>query len=337
MALRAFDETLRTIAYAGEEPVLREIVPLVREFLEADQAIAYRFAQHGDALDIDFHFTSGMGPDSHVRAMGTKFLSRTRGQVTAYTLPTPGPDEQNAVHRLNTPEARRRFEEAPIVRELFPLLGLAGQDQIRVLLCEGSHLLSWIGAFRLDPFGDREAERLEMVIEPLVKRLRLEERLRRLSVQGQALEMALDTMGIPAFILDHRGRVTHANEAGRALPRDERQALLARAKGGQEGEAASDPRFHLLRIQANGLPPHSLLLGSPGSSFDQRLAAFVRRWQPTKRQVDVLIAILEGKPNKHIAETLGIQESTVEFHVTSLLRKVGVESRAELTAAFWSA
>lgn len=50
----------------------------------------------------------------------------------------------------------------------------------------------------------------------------------------------------------------------------------------------------------------------------------------------MLREILEGKTNKVIGAKLGIQESTVELHVTSLMRKVAVENRSELISAFWS-
>src|SRR5690606_16328419 len=170
------------------------------------------------------------------------------------------PAERNTVFLLATEEDRRRYAETPIVRDLFPLLGLEGQDQLRVLLCEGPHLLAWVGAFRLDRFGAREAERLEMVVEPLSQRLRLEERLNRLAVRGAARDVAMDALGAPAFILDAKGGVAHANGAGQALSREARAQLIAQAKGMLEGKLPSDPGLSLLRIDAGGLPPHSLLV-----------------------------------------------------------------------------
>lgn len=52
----------------------------------------------------------------------------------------------------------------------------------------------------------------------------------------------------------------------------------------------------------------------------------------TERQRAVLAVLLAGKSNKEIAVALRCAESTVEFHVTSLLRKNNVTSRAELIA-----
>ena len=44
----------------------------------------------------------------------------------------------------------------------------------------------------------------------------------------------------------------------------------------------------------------------------------------------------EGEVTKDIAQTLGCSESTVELHVTALLRKSGATSRTELVARFWT-
>jgi LuxR family transcriptional regulator, maltose regulon positive regulatory protein len=49
----------------------------------------------------------------------------------------------------------------------------------------------------------------------------------------------------------------------------------------------------------------------------------------SKREKDVIELLLQGKSNKQIALTLGISESTVEFHLRSVYRKLQVSSRAE--------
>ena len=54
----------------------------------------------------------------------------------------------------------------------------------------------------------------------------------------------------------------------------------------------------------------------------------------TPRQITVLSLLANGKPNKIIARELGISEATVKFHVTAVIRKLGVSTRAEAIAAF---
>jgi DNA-binding NarL/FixJ family response regulator len=49
----------------------------------------------------------------------------------------------------------------------------------------------------------------------------------------------------------------------------------------------------------------------------------------TPREVQVLTAVSHGLSNKEIARALGISQHTVKFHLESLMRKLGVSSRAE--------
>ena len=49
----------------------------------------------------------------------------------------------------------------------------------------------------------------------------------------------------------------------------------------------------------------------------------------TERERDVLRLMIEGTNNKQIAEELVISVSTVKFHVSSILAKLGVSSRTE--------
>ena len=58
-------------------------------------------------------------------------------------------------------------------------------------------------------------------------------------------------------------------------------------------------------------------------------------FQPlSSREMEVLSYITDGKSNKEIAAILGISHQTVKNHVTSILRKLGVEDRTQ--AAIYS-
>ena len=54
----------------------------------------------------------------------------------------------------------------------------------------------------------------------------------------------------------------------------------------------------------------------------------------TEREHDVLNKVLEGKPNKTIANELGISEQTVKIHLQHVYRKLGVHRRVDLLRAF---
>ncbi|MDI6716224.1 MAG: response regulator transcription factor [Actinomycetota bacterium] len=55
----------------------------------------------------------------------------------------------------------------------------------------------------------------------------------------------------------------------------------------------------------------------------------------SKREIDVLGFISKGKSNKEIADSLFLAESTVKAHVSSILRKLDLKSRAEAVAYFY--
>ncbi len=52
----------------------------------------------------------------------------------------------------------------------------------------------------------------------------------------------------------------------------------------------------------------------------------------TQREREVLRLLAQGRPDKHIAETMATSERTVRAHTRKLKDKIGVEKRAELVA-----
>lgn len=74
---------------------------------------------------------------------------------------------------------------------------------------------------------------------------------------------------------------------------------------------------------------------SARAGIDLRMRAAQAMWRLTARQVEVLRHVAEGASNKEIAERLGCAENTVELHVTKLLQKAQLPSRARLIAQLW--
>lgn len=55
----------------------------------------------------------------------------------------------------------------------------------------------------------------------------------------------------------------------------------------------------------------------------------------SKRELQVAQKIIEGLPNKSIANQLFISERTVKFHCANIYRKLGLRNRAALMASFF--
>lgn len=83
------------------------------------------------------------------------------------------------------------------------------------------------------------------------------------------------------------------------------------------------------------LPPHlhDKLAASLGSGLG-RGRTLADRYGLTEGQMRVVEMLREGKANREIADLLGLTEGTVKVHVSRILRKLGVSSRAEAIALF---
>lgn len=208
--------------------------------------------------------------------------------------------------------------------------------QLRTLVCDGPALLAWVGGFREGArgIGDRERAILSRLGPALRGRLRHERDFGRGRLDMAVLSAALDEIPAPAFVVGVGGKVMHANAAGRALldaGASEAAALRAALA------AESHPRFRWTRLEVLGMPLHFLAVErSPAPAALVRASRWVRRWDLTPRQGEVLTLLSRGQANKTIAATLGCGEATVEFHVTALLAKAGCDSRAALVARFWA-
>src|SRR5207245_6411898 len=101
-------------------------------------------------------------------------------------------------------------------------------------------------------------------------------------------------------------------------------------------KSAPADEFHaaFARVLAGGvyLPPTSLSIGSPVTRAQQdawkRLSAHL-----TERQRQVLLGIVQGKPNKVIARDLGLSDTTVKSHVAHILDALVVSNRTEAVYA----
>ncbi len=131
-----------------------------------------------------------------------------------------------------------------------------------------------------------------------------------------------------------RDRLSDLAELGASVvtllpePSHTTEALSAGARGLLSREA--DPASILAALNAvnNGLVAVDPALGGVLLPTNDETAAFQLE-ELTKREHEVLELLAEGLSNRSIAYRLEISEHTVKFHVNSILRKLGAQSRTE--------
>lgn len=106
------------------------------------------------------------------------------------------------------------------------------------------------------------------------------------------------------------------------------RALSAGAIGYVLADAPTDELVEAVRTAAAGRPTLDLeatqaLLRTVGHTPDSLL---------TRREREVLALLVEGRSNPEIAERLIISRSTVKFHVSSIMAKLGTTGRTETVA-----
>lgn len=93
--------------------------------------------------------------------------------------------------------------------------------------------------------------------------------------------------------------------------------LIEHQRIGEFLEASSPARQALRRLRDSGLPNSSL--GAQNGL--------------SRRETKVLMMVTEGASNKFIANTLGLSEATVKFHLGNVYRKLGCTKRREAISA----
>jgi DNA-binding CsgD family transcriptional regulator len=153
-----------------------------------------------------------------------------------------------------------------------------------------------------------------------------------------AFETALGMIPQPTFVVSRAGQILHANALGEQLLGRERVSIQRSLVLAALGE----PRDGAWRLTAlDGTQP---LLGfiavlDPTATHQNGAAgdrSGVRPWHLTARQAEVLGLVAGGATNAAVAEALGIKKRTVEFHLSAIFDKAGVDNRATLIARLWA-
>jgi DNA-binding NarL/FixJ family response regulator len=136
---------------------------------------------------------------------------------------------------------------------------------------------------------------------------------------GRISEEFPDTAVLVLTSFSDRQRVTDALDAGAVgyvLKDSEPASLLEAIRAVARGLSPLDPR--VARMVLDG----------------RRAAPAAAPSELTDREQEVLALVGRGQANKQIARALGIRESTVKAHLTSVFQRIGVRDRT--SAALWA-
>jgi len=318
--------------YAPHDPdAMPWFLSELRQLLGAAFAGVYKPIATDGGWGLDFMIGDGADAHAQIRAF--------RGYVAALPAtdrfhgysPYLVPAELR--NRVTSLEELRIIQGGDLVTQVTPALAAVGQhesDQIRVLLCDGPRLLSWVGSTRPEPFTRREAAVLARLTGALQCRFKLEHQLRPAWPRALALEPALAALNRAAFLVGPRGTIEPQNEfAVRALEGDAH--AVTEAIRGSRRPGAQDAPFLIVPLSLPGCPSYALAIQKESRpTLADRVALAQRRWGLTARQVCVLEQLAAGAATKVIASELGCAEVTVENHITAIFRRSGARSRADL-------
>lgn len=149
-----------------------------------------------------------------------------------------------------------------------------------------------------------------------------------------ALNATLDALPRPAFIVKGGHDVVRQNRAGRDFAAHAgdvcamlRNAILA---------PSESPAFDVTPLEAGEATYHLAVARERVLSTSERLDMAKASWRLTPREADVVGLLVQGLPNKLIADRLTLTLGTTALFVTLILRKAGAANRCELIARFWT-
>ena len=318
----------------GARPVAEELVHELNRIFDAEGCLAMR-PVHGE-LGWDFDFLYCTQDPKLLREM-----AGTIGMAWSPFFPTTPPNLRNravrtkVVHRelvLNPPTPE--YREALLITDR--AYGRSRKDDLGVAVCDDDVVLAWVGLTRTATFEAREIAVLDALVPSLRARLLLEHQMGHAVATQALLEAALEAIPAAAFVV--RGAsIAYANATGRILYDRDSDAIVTKLRESMRTPTPGGAPFAITQVEVPGSITTSLaVMRRDGKGeLEGRLLAFTAAHGLTPRQADVLALLARGYGNKTIAERIGVATSTVEEHVTSLLRKTATDSRAALVARIW--
>jgi PAS domain S-box-containing protein len=178
-----------------------------------------------------------------------------------------------------------------------------------------------------------------------------------LAAVGGDVERALDSVGVPSYVLDRTGVVRWINPAAERLLGDVRGRLFTSVVAPEDTRRARELFSRKLLGTAPATDATGVLVSTAGTRLAVEISSvplmsgervvgvfglFEGRSDDdesappphlTPRQAEVLRLLQAGRSTKQIAAELHLSTETVRKHIRNLFRALGVNSRLEAVAA----
>lgn len=344
-ALAAIASELDTLRLGGGSAV-DTALPAISQLIGVDGMMVYNTAVHGSVRVVE-RWQSDMRERDTLYALASRaFAAEVIAEADASEIELPttirsilpaGAAPNRMIEAIAWLERGRpgTWQSSSFCRDVFAPVGIHRHKQYRALVCEGRSLLAWFGTITEETLDPRRVRILQALVPFVRRRFSLERKLEAVPHLRSALEVALDRVGTPAFLVDRAGRIREMNAVGHVLFTTRRRELVTALADAVAGRAASFT-FELSPVRDAGAMLGWLALLRPADR-DARIEACIdaasRAWRLTPRQRAVLALVARGLATATIADELGVSARAVEHRVTSFLDHAGVDSRAALVAA----
>jgi DNA-binding CsgD family transcriptional regulator len=325
-------ESRLQVVDGAERSALHWFIPALRELTKSYSSGAYSLASALEGPCLEFLILDGGTRLTRPRESIDNWLHEHRRGFGAFDPRTPEPSQRNKVLVTPAPSqvvngCKPRWMPNTAVEALEYSIDSHyrrvdwDRPTARVLICDGPRLLAYIGITEETRFTSTQLQILRALVSPLQRRLLLERRLHEARFAAIALEATLGAVPAAAAIV-RRGIVQYTNAVGRAWFAAH-PASESFAHGWDVTRLAHDDSYLVVRRHAS-------------RDIEPRVVSAARRWTLTPRQHEVLGLLARGATNLRIAGELGCAEATVEIHVSRILARADVATRAELIAEVWS-
>lgn len=326
--LAALEDTLGAYSVDGDN--MHASLEALGALLETDKVFLYCLSQRPGGTDLTITRDVSVGYPRELWRDGFEDFVRGRGvEWAGYNALRPDPQQRDRVLRSADIARLTKGRSLEVEEILYRRLGIHGHDTMRALVCDGPSLLAWVGIVQPEKTTEQQRQLFTEALPAFRKRLMFERVVTEAALMTSALEAALEQIAGAAWVLSSTGRIMHANAAGRARIDADRDGAHRAVEASVSG--AADPRLKTMPLRSSrGMVGHVVVEVAERAAAGSSSVAAARKLGLTPAQTRVLERVARGVSNATIAADLGVAERTVEAHVTAILVKAQVPSRAAL-------